>query len=206
MESKKSTKLLTLSQTALKFANLESVEEWESTNQIFAEYEKIAGALWGKLQNDYVGLASLRDLREETRDWLDAIIDGGKRKREAVFGELVEDQIPRIHDSAMLRNGEWRPLLGFPQLELVRGRVRVQVAWLITGIHAVVIFGLMEIFTDGLVTKLARCRQCKNFYIETRKLRAACSEECYDELRRVVAKLGMQNLRRRKKKGQKWNL
>lgn len=179
-------KVITASQKMLNFANLEGVDSAQQINEILRPEHPV---LWNQASdNDGKGLAALAELRKKTRLRLLVLSFGGKARREKILREVVRETRD-ASAQAEVQGVPVGPLPCVPEIATDKGRVKILNRWLTTGAHATVIFGLLEVFVDGVLDRLARCRGCNHFYVKTPRLRAACSIKCRDKLRlKAIAK------------------
>ena len=140
-----------------------------------------AGRFWNGLQDDDKhGLASLVDLYYETQDRVAAMMSS-KRSRTKVLDGLVREA---RHASARANvQGFIIPLPCQPKIVVSDGHAAVTQRWLVTGAHIAVILGLLELYIDNRIDRLAKCAQCSRFYLKTPTLRVACSVECKQKKR-----------------------
>ena len=169
-------KMITQHQKMLNFANLEKLDSAEKISKVFGEN------LLNPLHQTEKELEAMAELQRKTRWRLEAIIGGRKTIRRKVLRGLVKE-IPSASPDASVQGLPIGKLCAIPEIGEKNGRVVVQYHWLTdAGIHAEVIFGLVELFVNGLVDRLAQCdpelRGCGKFYISTPELRVACSKEC----------------------------
>jgi len=154
--------------------------------------------LWNS-PNDARGQVSVIDLYDKARETLAEIINGNSTKRERIFHALFEEA-KSLGEWVMLRSGDWMILQALPMIYPNKGRIAIRPGFFITGVHAVVVYGLMEILERP--DRLARCdnKECRKFYLKTPKLRVACSDECRRALRRKEARDAMDNLRKKRRR------
>ena len=172
--------VITVSQRMLNFANLPEINSPKKVDEILCPDDPVG---WNPLaENDFHGRASLVDLHELTQERLGELVSGGARTRKRILDKVVKD----VRDASAQANvyGIIIPLPCVPEIVVDEGgAVMVRNQWLTTGAHAAVIFGLLELFVDGLVDDLARCNHCTHFYLQTPKLWIACSSACKQKLR-----------------------
>jgi hypothetical protein len=179
MNHRKTNEVITVSQKMLNFANLPRLKSMKKINEILRPDKAI---LWNELaDDDFEGFASLNDLQDETQQKLAKLMDGGARVRKKILDEVVR-ATPNASAKASVQ-GIMVPLPCVPEIVVENAVVMVRNNWLITGAHAAVVFGLLELFVDDAVERLARCKLCSRFYLQTPKLKVACSPECKRKLR-----------------------
>ena len=197
-----SDKQKSLIQSVLDLANMK--EEIRSIDQVERLFQDHRGSpLWLtiKKKNDVTGFISLRDkLRERfesivaenskmTEEKTDATpkYNVAQIKRDIVR-EFQTDCVETGHILANDLKGKLIdfqfPTWGIPTLSFDRhGNLRFDASPLLTGVHSVYLFGLILLFVSGLSRNLTRCKRCQNFYLKTKGLRVACSNECKRVLR-----------------------
>ena len=192
--------VITVSQRMLNFANLPEINSPKKVDEILCPDDPVG---WNPLaENDFHGRASLVDLHELTQERLGELVSGGARTRKRILDKVVKD----VRDASAQANvyGIIIPLPCVPEIVVDEGgAVMVRNQWLTTGAHAAVIFGLLELFVDGLVDDLARCNHCTHFYLQTPKLWIACSSACKQKLRLIDVAANVKELRRRRRRGKR---
>ena len=200
MKETETPKLLTeppprpLADIVLEIANRKDAPSYEELEGICEGWVKVAGDLWHPIRDpdDTEGHVSLIDLYDYAQDTLSEIVGANSAKREKIFRGLIKE-VSTLGEWAILRNGAMITIPALPEIYLDKGTIRVRPKWFVTGVHAIIIYGLVGVLQQA--GKLARCGSCQKFYLKTKKLRVACSDECRRQQRREEARNDMRKLR-----------
>jgi hypothetical protein len=196
----------------LEFANLEKVDPPKKVDNIFRRHaprlkivnhngRPLLSRFWNPLhKDDFHGIASLVDLRDDTRERLEKIIAGEIGARKKILRKVVTEA-KDASAQASVQGVINIPLPCAPEIVIERDAVTVQKKWFVTGAHIAVTLGLLELFVDGLLDRLARCKNCERFYFKTAKCRVACSPECRRKLRLKDIAHNVKQFRRRQRRG-----
>jgi hypothetical protein len=197
MKRTKRTKVITLAESMLKFASLQDGDLRHKIDEIFKPH---ASFLWNAIpETDVRGKKSLKELHFMCRRRLMAIINGSKNDRQKVLGQIVTE-VHNASPRAEIQRVPIGALPGVPEIVIQNGRVAVRHRWLTTGAHAFVVFGLLEMFVDGLVDRLALCQNCRAFYLKTPALRVACSPACRWQIRKKDIAENVRTYRRKQRR------
>ena len=193
--------------SVLEFANIEGeIDSNEQVDGIFRRHG--TGPVWRRLEpKDLTGYQAFILMRDKVRDWLDTLIRGSVAKKRKVVREIV-DTIPNASEPVRYVDQGGQPtgmeyrLIGIPRLATdSKGNLAVYVEPVISGVHAVVLHAMLEIYDKKF--KIGRCPVCRNYYKRSPKLRVTCSAEC-KRARRI--KKVYRNLKRWRSKQRKGRL
>jgi len=184
-------KLISLAESLMEFASIEELDTAGEVEDIFKRHS--TGPVWREISDtEVMGFGDFVRLQATLRGWLQILIAGkpADKKRLAkeivrVFPDAAETAEIPYQEKETGREGRiGLKLIGRPLLAISKeGHIGIQVEPIITGVHAVVLHGMLQLFTQNLAAKIAQCDSCHRYYIKTAKLRVACSKKCKRFLR-----------------------
>jgi hypothetical protein len=189
------TKMITptLVDSLLEFANTEEIEI--DAGDVDAICNRHAtGPVWRRLDRmrDKPGHQSLIDLHRKVRGWLDILAHGSVAKKRKLSQEIVDSIQHAASEKAVISwidldgkpGGVEIDLIGLPSLAIdAKGNLSIYVKIIRPGIHAVILYGMLEIYGRKLTFRISRCEICGKYYEKKPGLRVACSIKCKDRRR-----------------------
>ena len=203
-----------LIQGVLDLANIDEIKSTRQVESIFKELPIVKrGPMWNTIPNKK-DISGFINLQTTLRQRLETIIDGpyteeGKM-RDVVVRGFHEDSVDTAH--ILARDLKGKPLdfrfstWGKPTLFVDRrGNLQFSAEPFLTGVHSAMLFGLILLFTSDLKRNLKQCTAkregmpCGKFYLKTKSLRVACSNECRRQRRKKQVAKKVEELRKGRK-------
>jgi hypothetical protein len=181
---------LTLIQRVLDLANLRDMRSARLVESLFKDEPLVKKfPLWRQVNP--TDLDDFKRMNRNLRQWLDTLIGGTAKQRDALQKKIVLEFQQDCAEQAVVAGAVALKTWGIPTLRIdQRRRLEFGVVPLLTGVQSAVWYALILLFAKGLSENIVRCTatrrdaaSCGNYYIKSKRLRVACSERCKRILR-----------------------